>query len=128
MKDAWPKVTCSIERRIAASHSLPGLGVAHAHEHDYLIRAGWTHEINPSLGCTKAMQEMEHDIAEISGRLHSMYLNDLMPFPPTAEVLACWIMARLPAYWQFVEIECYGNYRVRVQADAMRSEWTERFL
>lgn len=79
------------------------------------------------MGCTKSMQEMEKDLAELTAAIDGSYLNDLLPFPPTAEILACWIMARLPAYWQFVEIDCYDGYKVRVQADSMRSEWAEKF-
>lgn len=127
MKNSWPKVTCSVQQTVIASHSLPSIGFAPTHQHSYVIRAGWTHEINPSMGCTKSMQEMEKDLAELTAAIDGSYLNDLLPFPPTAEILACWIMARLPAYWQFVEIDCYDGYKVRVQADSMRSEWAEKF-
>lgn len=127
MKDSWPKVSASVEYSISCTHSLPSIGVSDPHSHSYIVRAGWSHEINPDMGCTKSLSDMEKDVRPLLDQLNGANLNDVFDFPPTAEIMACWIMARLPAYWQFVEIECYGNYRVRIQADAMRSEWADRF-
>lgn len=130
MKNSWPKLTCSVERKIYALHELPGsIGNFKQHGHDYLIRAGWTHEVNPMKGVTKPMQAWRAELDEILDLLDRRDLNMAMePWTPTAENLACWIMARLPSYWQFVEIECYEGFRVRITADSMRSEWAAQFL
>lgn len=127
MKGSWPKVIASVERRIVAYHSLPDIGIADRHSHDYLIRAGWRQEINPHFGHTKSMQDMRKDLDALLNQLEGKYLNEVFQFPPTAETMACWIMARLPAYFGFVEIECYEGYFVRVEADSMRSEWAEEY-
>lgn len=128
MKGSWPKVIARVERRITAFHSLPQFDHADLHDHAYLIRAGWRHEINPEDGCTKSMQDMRKDLDKIVDHINGCYLNDLFGLPPTVETMACWIMARLPSYWQFVEIECYSGYFVRVDAESMRSEWTQAYL
>lgn len=128
VKGSWPKITSSVERLITATHSLPDIGAAEPHEHKYLVRAGWTHEINPTRGCTKSMAEMEHDFFGVVSQLDGADLNVVLPFAPTAETMACWVMARLPAFWQFVEIECYGSYKVRITAGSMRQEWTKQYL
>lgn len=128
MTSGFPIVTCSVSSKISATHSLPSIGFGDPHEHDYEIRAGWTLEINPYMGCTKSMQEMRRGLVEITDKIHGRNLNELFsPHPPTAETLACWVMARLPAYWDFVEVRCYGDFVVRVQANAMRGEWTKKY-
>ncbi len=129
MNRSWPKVTCSVEQRITATHSLPrSIGSDQPHDHSYLIRAGWTHEVNPEKGVTKPMRDMRHDFDMVVALLNGAELNLAMtPFPPTAENMACWVMAKLPAYWMFVEIECYEGFRVRVEGTSMRREWTEAF-
>lgn len=127
MKGSWPKVTCSIERRITASHSLREMGNPDFHSHEYLLRAGYTHEINPRFGVTKSMSDMRPDLDELANMLDGKNLNEVLPFEPTAEIMACWIMANLPAYWDFVEIECYDGYKVRSEANGMRREWSAQF-
>ena len=127
MKGAWPKVRCSVTAKFTAEHSLPELGVATRHSHDYAVIAGWTHEINPYSGCTKSLQDMRRDIDEIVLLLAGKYLNDVFKFPPTAETMACWIMARLPEYWDFVRVEAYEGYTAEVSANSMRSEWLEQY-
>lgn len=126
MKGSWPKVTCSIERRITASHYLREMGNPEVHSHEYLLRAGYKHEINPRFGVTKSMDDMRPDLDELADMLDGKNLNEVLPSEPTAEIMACWIMANLPAYWMFVEIECYEGYMVRSDLKDMRSEWIEQ--
>lgn len=136
MKGSWPKVTCRVKRKIIATHALAELGNGDIHKHAYRIRAGWTHEINPTQGITKSMAEMRQDLDELADMLDGRFLNDVLPFRPTAEIMACWLMANLPAYWMFVEIKCYKGakkhgkrsaYKVRIDATGMRREWSEQF-
>lgn len=112
----WPRATVSVDRVFAAMHSLPDLGVEEPHAHEYRVRAGFTHEINPSAGCTMPMQTMVASLDIVLAPLRTCKLLNEVLQPPTAEVMAQWILQRLPPYWQFVEIECYEGFRVRVLA------------
>ncbi|CAB4121256.1 COG0720 6-pyruvoyl-tetrahydropterin synthase [uncultured Caudovirales phage] len=127
MKTTWPKVRISHTLKFYAEHSLPEIGVAERHGHEFTLTAGWLHEINPYHGCTKPMQDIRKDLAEVVVLLDSKYLNDVFRHPPTAETMACWIMARLPEYWDFVRIEAYDGFSAEVQAGVMRSEWLAEY-
>lgn len=128
MRKSWPRPECSIEQTITVTHSLPAeIGIEEPHSHDYTVRAGYDVEFNPERGCFRPMDEMASELSAVLSQLNGKHLNDVLPFLPTAEVMACWIMARLPTWWTFVEISCYGNYRVRMDANTMRSEWAARF-
>lgn len=127
MKGAWPSVTVSLERKFWATHSLPGVGVAEKHAHEYLMRFGYRHEIQPRQGVTKALRDMGRDVDAVVKRLFGADLNKVLPLPPTAEVLALWALAHLPNYWDFVEVEAYGDFRARVDRQSMLSVWLEFF-
>lgn len=127
VKGSWPKVTARITLRFTATHSLPDIGVAEPHPHEWIVAAGYTHEINPHHGCTKPMQSMRQELEGWLSRLDGKHLNDVLPFPPTSETIACWIMAHLPEYWDTVAVESYDGYRVEVRADNMRSEWLRQY-
>lgn len=73
------------------------------------------------------MQDMRQDFDEVLAPLRGAYLNEVFQFPPTAETMALWIMARLPAYWSFVRVECYDGFCVEVTATSMRSEWASQY-
>lgn len=128
MKGAWPKVTASVRRVFRAEHSLPEIGVPERHSHRYIVVAGWKHEINQTLnGCTKPLQDMEPDLDVCIDQLSGSYLNDVLPFHPTAEIMAWWILANIgrtdirdcSGMWQFVEVHCYKGFIARaVRADA----------
>lgn len=133
MKGAWPKVTASVRRVFRAEHSLPGIGVADRHSHRYIVIAGWKHEINPILnGCTKPLQDMEPDLDVCVNQLRGSYLNDVLPFHPTAEVMAWWILANIgrtelrdgSAMWKFVEVRAYHGF----SAIADRADATQEIL
>ena len=127
MKNSWPKVTARISSAFSAWHSLPSIGVSDRHLHKWDVSIGYTLEINPHNGCTKPMQEMKRGLDELLSQLEGSYLNDLFRFPPTSETIACWIMARLPPYYDTVIVEAYDGYKVEIKADAMRSEWLEQY-
>lgn len=122
----FPIVEAEITIKFGATHSLPDFGVGEVHYHLWTVSAGWRHEINPHHGCTKPMQEMYRELNSILVPLQDKNLSFVfMPYPATAETLACYIMAKLPAYWTFVEVQAYDNYRVRVEGNVMRKAWTE---
>lgn len=127
MKGSWPKVQVTVTTTFAATHSLPLIGVAEPHEHEYRVSAGWLHEINPQNGCTDTLQSMRTDLEEVVTRLRGKHLNDVLPFPPTAEIVALWILAQLTAEWSFVEVAAYGDFAVRADGDVNRGRWANLF-
>ncbi len=124
----WPIVEADVTVKFGATHSLPSIGVGEIHYHLWEVTAGWRHEINPHMGCTKPMQDMQKDLDALLAPLKDKNLSTVFaPYPATAETLACYVMAKLPPYWTYVEVRAYGNYRVRVEANAMRRAWTENY-
>lgn len=126
MKTSWPRVECSIVRTFHAWHSLPLVGRAERHSHFYELEAGYCHEIRPDYGCTKSMQDMSKDVDDVLVRINDQYLNDVLPVTPTAEMLACWFLAQLPAYWDHVKIHTYGYFNCRIERKYLTAEWTAR--
>lgn len=127
MKGAWPKLAVAVEMPFQATHILPQWGIE-PHPHSYLVRAGGVHEINPTAGYGLSKQSMRQDLEGLICLLRDQHLNDVVaPFQPTVEILACWLMARLPPYFSFVEIQAHGDFWVRAEAGTMRDEWAARF-
>lgn len=76
---------------------------------------GYAAEIHAALGCTRPMQEMTRDINAVLARLDGKYFNDVLPVPPTAEMVACWILAQLLPYWEWVSIRAYDGFMCKVE-------------
>lgn len=116
-----PKIEISITRTFEAEHSLPDVGAAERHRHAYTVECGYSEEIRPELGCARPMQQIDAEISGVLSRVEGQYLNDILPGPPTAEVLACWILAQLPLHWEWVSIRAYDGFMCRVTRAAMTS-------
>ena len=114
-----PRVEVSISRTFEAEHSLPGVGAAERHKHAYSMECGYTKEIDFELGCARPMQDATREVSDIVSRIEGRYLNDVVPGPPTAEVLACWILAQLPAHWDWVVIRAYDGFMCRVDREQL---------
>lgn len=115
-----PKVEISITRTFEAEHSLPAVGVAQRHDHSYRVECGYAQAIRPELGCARPMQEAAEEVGAVLSRLQDRNLNDVLPGPPTAEVMACWILAQLPEHWEWVSIQAYEGFMCRVDREALR--------
>jgi len=114
-----PKVEISITRTIEAEHSLPGVGAAEPHKHAYQVECGYTQAIRADLGCARPMQDAGSEVSDVLSRVEGRSLNDVLPGPPTAEVLACWILAQLPAHWEWVSIRAYDGFMCRVSRNEL---------
>ena len=110
-----PNVEVSISRTFEAEHSLPRVGAAERHRHAYAIECGYTKEIDFELGCARPLQNAENELFETVSRVEGKYLNDILPGPPTAEILACWILAQLPAHWEWIVVRAYDGFSCRVE-------------
>jgi 6-pyruvoyl-tetrahydropterin synthase len=126
MKSSWPRVECRVSKFIDADHSLPKVGFAETHRHNYWIEFGYCHEINVERGVTKSMQEMMVDVDKVIEKIKYKNLNEVLPVTPTAEFLACWILSQLPEYWDFVIIRCYGGFECRIDRKNITTNWIKK--
>ena len=117
-------VEVSITRTFVCAHSLPGLGVAERHEHSYVLECGFSADVDPHAGCVEPLQELARDVDAIVGRLGGAYLNDMLQVPPTAEMLASWVLAQLPPVWEWASIQAYDGFRCKVRR-ADIAQWLE---
>mgnify|MGYP006289605997 CR=1 FL=1 len=120
MSKGFPKLTAAATTRFTASHALPDIGVEKPHYHTWTIKAGYTHEMHPEKGCTFPMQQMRKQLQDIVDQLDGQHLNDILLFPPTSENIACWILVRLPNYWEFVQVEAYDGFEVTITQAGLR--------
>ena len=114
-----PRVEISITRTIEAEHSLPAVGAPERHKHAYHVECGYTQAIRSDLGCARPMQDVSREVSDVLARIEGCFLNDVLPGPPTAEVMACWILAQLPMHWEWVSIRAYEGFMCRVTRSAL---------
>ena len=110
-----PKVQVSVTRTLFAEHSLPHVGVAQRHKHSYTIECGYTAEVSLDVGCARPMQELTRDVDAVLSRMEGVCLNELLHVPPTAEMLACWVLAQLSPYWDWVSVRAYDGFMCKVE-------------
>ena len=110
-----PRVEVAITRTFEAAHSLPLVGATQPHTHSYTLECGYFQGIDPALGCARPMQELAHDVDAVVALIDGRSLNDVLPVPPTAEMLACWIFAQLSPYWDWVSIRAYDGFMCKVE-------------
>lgn len=120
-----PLVEISITRSFEAEHSLPGVGVAQRHKHAYRVECGYAREIDPALGCARPMQDAASELVSVLARLEGKNLNDVLPAPPTAEMLACWILAQMAPHWEWASIRAYDGFMCRVERRHL-APWIEQ--
>ena len=109
-----PRVEVSITRTFEAEHSLPGVGAPERHKHAYSVECGYAQKIDPRLGCAMPLQDAAGEVSAVVSRLDGRYLNDVLPGPPTAEMLACWILGQLSPQWEWVSIRAYEGFMCKV--------------
>lgn len=116
------KAEISIIRTFVAAHSLPAIGVSERHEHSYELQCGYSARVDTRVGCARPLQEIAGEVDAVVARLKGRDLNLLLPLPPTAEMLACWVLAHLPSQWEWVAIRAYEGFACKVvREDAERS-------
>lgn len=113
------KVDVSITRTFVSEHSLPSVGVAERHEHSYELQCGYSAHVDPEVGCSRPLQALAHEVDAVVARLQGNCLNTVLPVPPTAEMLACWILAQLPSEWEWASIKAYDGYTCTVKRNGI---------
>lgn len=114
-----PEIEVSITRTFTAQHALPRVGVTEPHAHAYTIECGYRAPVEPALGCTRPMQALARELEGVLARLEGRDLNALLPVTPTAEMLACWILAQLPDCWQWASVRAYDGFMCKVERRAV---------
>lgn len=108
------RIEVSITRSFVAEHSLPDGGMAEPHEHRYEVTCGYAANVDPGVGRGRPVQALGAEVDAVVGQLDGQMLNRVLPVVPTAEMLACWILAQLAGEWEWAEVHAYGGYRCRV--------------
>ena len=116
-----PIIEVAVTRTFVAEHSLPEVGVAQRHKHTYSVECGYSAAIDSALGCARPMQALTDEIAAVLSRLDGKYLNEILPVTPTAEWLACWILAQLSPSWEWVSIRAYDGFMCKVDRSQISS-------
>lgn len=125
MSRGFPMIESKVTRKFRAQHSLPQMGNPSPHWHDYEVTVGYRHEIAPTLGATKGLNDVLSAIDPIIAMLDGAMLNDLWRAPPTAEFLALWVLRKLPGYFDFAEVHAYEVLTVRASRNQARFEWLD---
>jgi 6-pyruvoyl-tetrahydropterin synthase len=126
MSDSWPKVSGKFTQKVTIFHALPSLGNPDQHSHEFEVSLGWVHEVNPFFGYTWSLEDTQGKINRLLAQVDGKNLNDVLPVPPTAEMLACWLLSQAPEFYDYVEIRCYENYQIRVDRRGVRAN--DRFF
>ena len=108
------RVEVSLARRFVATHGLPEIGIAEPHQHTFEVECGYCAQVDAGAGCERPLQDIEAELDAVISQIEDKDLNAVLPVPPTAEMLACWILARLPERWQWAAITAYGGYTCEV--------------
>ena len=108
-------IELSMSRTFVATHAMPTIGYSSPHEHTFDLRCGYSAAVDPDAGCERPLQQMEAELEAVISLVERRDLNAVLPVPPTAEMLACWILARLPERWQWAAVTAYGGYTCRVE-------------
>lgn len=107
----WPIVSASVTRTFSATHSLDIAGGCDTpHDHEYVARFGFKHEMNPNTGTvgSKPLRDWDLCCQKVIDAVSGADLNAVLaPRPPTLEMLALYMLAQLPAYFDWVELQAY---------------------
>ena len=125
MKNSWPKVDVSFSRSFEADHSLPWQKERHTHK--YFIEAGYLKEVNPHLdGVTRVMRVSVSQVDDLIDKVKNKYLNEVLPCFPTLEMFACWFLANLPNYWDYVILKSYDGMTARIDRHYITNHWIDK--
>jgi hypothetical protein len=124
----WPTVEASLTRKVTIWHAQAWAGNTDQHSHDLFISFGWEREINPRFGHTWSVYETEAKVAKLCALVDGKNLNEILPYQPTVETLACWLMVRCAGIFDYVEIAGYEGYRVRVKNSGIPKNFRDVYL
>lgn len=128
MTQKWPTVSGAFTRKIRIWHAQAWAGNPEQHPHDIAVTFGWKHEINPRFSHTWPLDETVGKVRQLCELVEDRDLNLILPFNPTVETLACWLLVRAPAFYSHIRIEAYDGYEVRVDRGDIPEHWRKEYL
>lgn len=107
----WPVVSSTLTRKFSATHALDiAGGCSEPHGHDYTVRFGFRHEMNPTTGTvgSKPLRDWDLCCQKAIDAVEGADLNAVLaPRPPTIEMLTLYLFSLMPAYFDWVEVSSY---------------------
>lgn len=128
MTTKWPTLTGSIRKTITIWHSQAWAGNPELHPHDVTITFGWKRQINPWFSRTYSLDEAQKKADKLCYLVADRNLNEFLPFNPTVETLACWLLVRAQGLLDWIEIEAYDGYKVRLERPDIPEKWRKVYL
>ena len=127
----FPLVTVERKYKFIAKHQLPAAKNPEAkilHEHIYSLIIILAHEFNPTQsGWTFDFDEIDRRVKPLLNILEGANLNELLPFEPTSEVLACWCVANTEPFVTGVRIEENNRSSTTALRKNIKPEWLAKF-
>lgn len=128
MTRKWPTVAGRMSKAVTIWHAQAWAGNPDLHSHEIVIAFGWKHEINPHQGHTWPVYESQAKVGRLCALVDGKNLNEILPNQPTIETLACWLLVRAPAFYDYIEIDAYDGYSIKVERADIPASWREAYL
>ena len=131
MSIPFPRVRVERNYEFIASHKLVNAKNPDAkvfHEHMYNMVVVLYSEVNPNVGgWAFDFDEIDFRVKPLLDMLWESNLNELLPFEPTSEMLACWCLAQLPPYIDGIRISESENSSAEIMKKDIKQEWLDKF-
>lgn len=112
-----PIFSGSYSHKIIIWHAQAWAGNPEQHSHDFTVHLHWQNEIVAEDGRAKSVYDIEREVKELCALVDDKNLNKILPFQPTAETLACWLLLRAPAFYNAIQIDCYDGYSIKLNRE-----------
>ena len=127
----FPRVRVERNYRFRAWHRLKSANNALArdnHWHNYTATVILYHEVNPNgNGWAFDFDDLDCKLSKIFEALEGVLLNDIMSVEPTSEMLACFLLAKMPPYVDGIRVSETANSSAEVMRKDIPQEWLNRF-
>lgn len=118
--------TINITTTFRAEHGLDRAD-RDAHWHTWTVTARLKHEVNTVLGWTFSMMEVQRHLESVTKELDERNLSCLFKVA-TAEVIAAYILSKLPAFYDSVQLSHLPNWSCEIERKDLSAEWLEGYM
>ena len=131
MSIPFPKVRVERHYSFRAWHQLPASKNPMAktrHWHDYKMVVILDHEANPNgAGWAFDYDEIDSRVKPIIEELDGCDLNELCPYNPTSEMVACWVLSMFPEFVSGVRVSENNRSSAEIMKKNINVEWLNKF-